>query len=795
MIGNYIRTTYRYLVRHRLFTGINLAGMSIAFCVVYFAWLYVDFERSYDTFNPNRDRILRVSTDVRSAQGVSHETSAAPLADELISRFPEVAAATRVFLDYYIVQKENDPASEVTLAYADSSIFSVMHFPLIAGTPSSVFRTPYSIVVSESAAKKYFGTTDCLGGILTLDGTIPATVTGVMRDIPRNAHFRTDMLLSMSSLIQPGSNWMSNWGRFGFSTYGLLRPGTDPDLFRKKLAAIPGSHPLKDGLPYQLVTEPLATLYLEGSFRGNKAGATTYGKRANIYIFSVVALLVLVIACFNFINLTTALYLNRSREIGVRKVNGASTRSIFFQLLTDAVILAACGFAGALLLCVLLTPVFNSLAGKTVITSVLAAPYRLVFFFVVALIGGILAGIYPALIHSARHPVKMLARKGEKITGGLFLRRILVTAQFTLSVLLIGATIVVYRQLHFLQHEELGFTPSHNLVIDYHYDPRITEHPEAVRAQLAAIPGVGDISYASCIPGRPNKTFATTLEAADGNTMEFQSDAWFVDEVFLDQYGIDVIAGRSFSRDMPGDLRQTMIINEATVRKLGFTSPGDAIGKPFVQRGNTGTIIGVTKDFYYHSAHGEIQPLTIMMAPGFYTFLTISVQSSHPEELISRLRQQWNRLAPGLPMIHFFADETYNAQYLAEERFGKLFGCLAVTAILISCMGLLGLTFFNTIRRRREIGIRKVLGASVRGIAGLLLKEFFILMTLATCIAVPLSFVLMTWWLQEFSHRISSIVWIPVVAGMIAVVTAVMMISFVVVGTARQNPVHALRTE
>src|SRR6185312_8142041 len=396
MLRHYFKTSFRYFSEHKLFSFINLAGLASALCVVYFAILYVSFELSYDKFNVHAKNIYRISTDVETANGTNFETSPAPLAEALQSSFPEIKTAARIFLDYYIVQKDASNFGEETLAYADSSVFSVFSFPLIKGNPATVFDAPYTMVLSETAAKKYFGTNDCLGKTLTLDGKITATVTGVMKDIPQNSHFRTDIFLSMPSLIQPGTNWMENWSRYGFSTYILLNANADKDLLQKKLSAFVNSYPLKDNLHYSLSMEPLTAVYLHSKARVNKAGGTTVGNYKNIYIFSLVALFVLFIACFNFINLTTAFSLKRAKEIGVRKVMGASKKQLTFQFLTDAIALALGAFILSVFLTALLLPAFNHLSGKTISTGIFGQIKYLGLFFLIAVFIGFLSGCYPA---------------------------------------------------------------------------------------------------------------------------------------------------------------------------------------------------------------------------------------------------------------------------------------------------------------------------------------------------------------------------------------------------------------
>ncbi|HEY5390536.1 MAG TPA: FtsX-like permease family protein [Hanamia sp.] len=795
MFKHYLKTTFKYLKEHLIFSSINLVGLATALCVVYFAFLYVHFETSYDTSNTKADRIYRLSTDVETPAGINYETSSALLAGAIENAFPEVKTATRIFLDYYIVQKDENNFGEETLASADSSVFHVFSFHLIRGTVSSVFNAPYTMVLSESAARKYFGTTDCLGKVLTLDGKIPATVTGIMKDIPQNAHFRTDIFLSMSSLVKPGTNWMENWSRFGFSTYLLLNKNTDANQLQTKLTSFVKDHPLNNNLKYSLSLEPLTTLYLHGKARGNKAGATATGNYKNIYIFSIVALFVLFIACFNFINLTTAFSLKRAKEIGVRKVLGASKKQLTFQFLTDALLLSFVAFLLAVLLCALLSPLFNQLTGKPIIGNIFYNVKYLILFLLIALVTGLLSGIYPAFFLSGFLPITNLKGSFIKSSKGSFLRKALVISQFAVSIILIVATIVIYKQLHFMSNENLGFKKEHNLVIDYHYDDRITDHLDAVKAELKSIPGIQFASISSSVPGRPNRKFPTTIEGINNQPQELQVDTYFTDYNFIEQYGLQIIAGRGFSKDMPGDVGTAMIINETEVKRLGFTDPRQAIGRHFLQRGTNGTIIGVVKDFHFHSLHEEIQPLSILMTPGFFTFITLTVSGNDIQTTINNVEKKWSSIAPGLPLIYSFSDETFNAQYLADDRFGKLFICFATLAILISCLGLVGLTSFNTLQRTKEIGIRKVLGASSQSIISLLTKEFVFLIIIAFVIAAPVAWISMNYWLHVFPYRIKINLGYLVIAGVISILIALITVSFQAIKAAIANPVNSLRSE
>ncbi|MDB5280304.1 MAG: FtsX-like permease family protein [Ferruginibacter sp.] len=795
MIKHYFKTTFRYLRAYKLFSAINLVGLAVAFSVVYYAVLFVHFELSYDQFNTNADRILRLSTNVETPAGITHETSAGAVAGAVQSTFPEVENTTRIFLDYYIVQKDQDAYGEETLAYADPSVFSVFSFPLISGNAATVFNNPYAMVLSETAAKKYFGTTDCINKTLTLDGKITATVTGVMKDIPQNSHFRTDIFLSMSSLIKEGTNWMTNWSRFGFSTYVLLKENVSAAGFTAKLAGLAKEHPLKNNLQYSLVAEPLNSLYLHGQARGNKAGATASGNYTNIYVFSIVAIFVLFIACFNFINLTTALSLKRAKEIGVRKVTGATRQQLTYQFLTDALTVSLIAFAIAVILCAALQPFVNNITGKVIATGMAGNIKFAGLFLMLAIVTGLLSGLYPALVLARFKPVSNLKGKFVNNVKGLILRKGLVITQFTISIVLIIATIVVYSQLNFMQNENLGFKKEHNLVIDFHYDERIGEHGESVMAELASIPGIHSASISSSIPGRSNTKYPTTIEGANKEPQELQADAYFVDYNFLKQYGLEVVAGRGFSKDFAEDMRDAMVINESAVKRLGFNNAADAIGKPFSQRGGNGLIIGVIKDFHFHSLHEAIMPLTMQVSPGFFTFLTLGIASENMASTVSALQKKWSAIAPGLPLVYNFADDTFNAQYKADNQFGKLFVCFAVLSVFISCLGLLGLTSFSTVQRTKEIGIRKVLGASVASIIALITKEFILMVFIALIIATPIAAISMKYWLNDFAYHIPVKAQYFLMAGMLAILVALLTLSVQSVKAAIANPVKTLKTE
>ncbi|WPP50210.1 FtsX-like permease family protein [Catalinimonas niigatensis] len=798
MYKNYFKNAYRYLGKHPLATAINLFGLASGICVCFFALLYVRFELSYDRHHAQADRIYRLVTDVNTASGITYESTSAPMAPSIQANFPEVEAFTRIMPDYLMVQKEDRSYfKEENIAYADPSLFRVFTLPLISGDSATALEAPFQMVLSETAALHYFGTTDCLGKILLLDES-PAVVSAVMRDMPYNAHYRIDILVSLSTLLDEWNPSMkSQWKRFGFYSYLLLHQDKQVEALEVKISAHLQEHIAQQESEYKLSLEPLTDLYLHAKARGSRYGSSVSGDISNIYIFSVVAVFVLFIACFNFINLTTVLSLQRAKEIGVRKSLGATRAQLIGQFLFDALHLSFLALGMATVLCVLLIPAFQQLSGK--IIRLHFPEHALEFLWLIAgtLLVGLLSGIYPALFLSRLSPFQGLIGSVKAGRNHGLLRKSLIISQFAISIILISATGIVYQQLHYMQNHALGFDKNHKLVMDFYFDSKVVEHQESVKQQLAEIPGIQQISFSSAVPAKANRKYTTEIENANQQKQEMMSDAYFVDDDFLKQYGIALVAGRAFSADIASDSTEAMLINEAALRSLGYHDPEEVIGKPFVQQGRSGEIIGVVKDFHYHSFREEVRPLTLRVSAGGnpYTYLTLDITSSDLRATIKQVEEVWSASVSEKPFGYFFLDEAFQAQYLAEERFGKLFTCFALLAVLLSCLGLLGLSAFSIKGRVKEIGIRKVLGASVGNILLLLSKDFIKLILIAFFVAIPVANYLLTEWLHAYAYRMALSWWFFVVPGSLVLLLALLTISLQTIKAARQNPVDSLKYE
>jgi len=789
---NYIKIAWRNLLRNKAYSIINLVGLTTGMCVCFFAIRYVRFELSYDNYHEKANRIYRLVTDVKTPSATEYKSTTGAMAAAILESFPEVQLATRIFPDYLIIQKDRNNFGEEKIAYADSSIFSVFTLPLLIGNPATVFDAPNNLVLSESAAKKYFGSNEAIGKTLILNGHDPAIVTGIMKDMPYNSHFRTDIFVSMKTL---GPEWESNWKRFFFYTYLVLPENVDVATLNAKITNLVKKHTDQALSQFALSLEPLKSVYLERKPRGSRGGTSVSGSWSNVYIFSVISLVVFFIACFNFVNLTTAYSMRRIKEIGVRKVLGGERKQLILQFLLDAMLISLISAVCAMVLCSILAPAFNVLTGKSIVINNVQFFLNLLLLLPAAVMTGFFAGIYPAFFLSGMLPVAGL--KGMALSGlrGILLRKGLVVSQFSVSVVLIAATIVVYTQLNFMKNAGPGFKKDHMLVADFQFDGRVAKHAESIKRQFSSLTNGGEISMSSCIPGKSAHTFPTKIENKDSELQEFQADSYFIDHDFLKQYQIEMAAGRPFSLNLASDSTEAMLINESASRALGFQSPEKALGKRFQQLSRAGVIVGVTKDFHFHSFAEKIRPLTLRIAPGFFTYLSVNVPARNLPETVTKLQKKWQEIMPGMPFIYSFADDAYHEQYKAEEQFGKLFVGFTGLAVFLSCLGLVGLSALSITQRTKEIGVRKVLGASTVAVFNLLSRDFLQLIILALVISTPLSWYFSSRWLQTFAYRIDLSLWIFTVSGFIVLFTAFLTISLQTIKAALMNPVKSLKVE
>lgn len=797
MFKNYFRTAFIYFLNQKAFTLINLIGLTIGIIVCFLSMLYIGFELSYDRYNSKADRIFRLVTDVQTPAGIEYKGTSPPMAPAILEMFPEVESVTRIGLDYYMVRAEADQIHgyEEKIAYADSSLFTVFDFNFVSGNKKGALKEPFSVVLSERLARKYFGNEDPLNKILVLDAGTRVTVTGIMENMPENSHFRVDMLMSLSTLLEAWwSREMANsWTRFTFHTYLVLPEGYSPSQLEDKLATIPNLHFNHEQSKYSMSLEPLKDVYLYGKPRSYRSGSISTGNISNLYFIGIVAAFVLFAASFNFANLTTALSIKRAREIGVRKVLGATSNQLRLQFLLDTVSLSFIALITALCIASLLLPFFTQFSGKTMVTTIFdyfkyAGLLTLITAFV-----GFISGLYPAYMLS-RHDVMSTLKGLPVLSSKMSLKKTLVVAQFVISFFLITSTIVVYNQLDFMKNKPLGFTKEHKLAIDFHFDTDISRSLSFIKHELLSLEGIEQFSVSSCVPGRPDHILPTSLENSDGSMQEFQMDSYFIDFNFLDQYDIELMSGRKFSDSFSYDSTESMIINETALKALGYRDPGEIIGKRFFQRGIEGHIVGVVKDFHFTSLQKEIKPLTLRVGP-MYTFITLTISDERIKSTLEKIEQKWQGLASKIPLSYFFLDKEYDALYRSEDQFGKLFLSFAILAIIISSLGLLGLSSFTIERRTKEIGIRKVLGSSTSTIIRMLLKDLLVLIVIAFVISAPIAWYSADKWLSNFPYRISFSWWFFVIASLTVTGLSIVTVGFQTIRAAIENPVKSLRMD
>ena len=798
MLKNYLTTTLRTLWKYKGYSLINILGLAMGIASFLLISLYVYHELSYDRYHKNADRIYRIVENLRTENELLFQsTSSPPMGPTFTREFPEVAGFVRFWNWNVLVQKDEMKFYEENCYLADSSIFNIFSFPLLKGNPQTALTEPNTVVLTATTAKKYFGEQNPLNQSLEINGE-HYKVTGVVEDVPENSHFRFDMLISFITFSSENRRAEEEaWFWNGFHTYLLLAPGENqvenlrakiPDFINKYMPNDDKSGMYYEDLPLQALTN----IYLEvpRSWENGERGS-----KSNIFILSIIALFILVIACFNYVNLATARSSRRMKEVGLRKVLGAERTALIRQFLGESMLVSFVAMLLGLLMAVLLLPLFNNLLETSLGYDLLGKGYIWAGLVGLSLLLGVLAGMYPAFLVSGFHPLLIFKSSPQSVYGKNWLRQILVAGQFVISITLIAGTLLVFDQLDLVQSLNLGFDKEKTLTIRYNGNNVVSEHLETVKNELQQIPGIQAVSASSTVPGGSTNNLFSFIEIADGAMSPTNINTYRVDHDFIPNYGIQLIAGRNFSRDFPADDTTAFIINETAIKNLGFASAEMAIGKKVDQQGKKGTIIGVVQDFNYKSLHYAIEPLIIHMNGNRYNVLSLKIQSGNIQEVVSKIDDEWKVLTSGLPFDYSFLDQDYDKLYKAETQLSKVVTIFSSLAIFVACLGLLGLTAFAVERRFKEIGIRKVLGASVRNVVVLISKEFFILIVIAFFLAIPITYYGISLWLENFTDRITIHPITFVLAGLVTLFIAWLTVSYLSIKAAMSNPVDALRDE
>jgi len=800
MIWNYLKITLRTIKKHKGYAAINMAGLVIGMAVAMLIMLWVASELSYDRFHTHSDHIHRVYVDLVAGTHMTLALSMPELAHFLIEEFPEVKNAARISRPGRTSVKFKDREFyENLVCYGDTALFEVFDFPFLKGNPKSALQAPYTAVITQETAEKYFGNEDPIGQILRIGGVDDYAVNGVVADVPPNSHFRFNIVRSFATLYTERRRDMENWLNIQYYTYLLLSEGSEPKAVEQKLPAIVEKHlgpTLKAmGGTLTLFLQPLEKIHLFSKIGGDIAaqGDITY-----IILFSGIGLFVLLLACINFINLSTARSSTRFREIGIRKTLGSSRKSLIYQFLGESLFYSIISFILAGIVISSTQPWQESLLGRPLSANILHTPWLLPGFACLSLIAGLLAGSYPSFYLSAFQPVYVL--KSGFSGGGTKsrFRNILVVFQFAVSIVLIIGTITVYRQVHYMKTKNLGFNTEHVLVIPGAQSLLRQMNLENVKDEFLKVPGVASATGSALVPTRGVQNF---IFYPEGFTREQPQKLirLDIDAQYIPTMNIEILSGRNFSEDLPTDPSTSVLINETAAHYLGWTDPlGKTltfVSEPGGSEMVTRQVVGVAKDFHFTSLHSRIEPLVIVYNPLRINYISLRIIPDNIPATVSHLKKTWDTLNPERPFDYFFLDTSFDNQYRAEERVGSLSLYFSLLAIFIGCLGLFGLAAYMADRRTKEIGIRKVLGASAPGIVRLLSKEFFWLVVLASILAWPVSYLGLSLWLRNFPYRVN-IHWLVMVsAGFLALATALTTVSFQAIKAAVANPVEALRYE
>ena len=791
------------MLKNKAFSFINILGLSIGIAVCFIIMLFVQDELSYDRFNIKADRTYRIAFQASINGGKILEANVMPpVAAALKNDYPEIEEATRLHVDGIPkITYNNKSFKEGEAVFVDANFFSIFSIRFIKGNQKTALVQPNCIVITEEMAHKYFGNEEALGKTITYNNTGLFKVTGVIEKIPANSHFHFDLFTSMETIHQAKN---TSWMESGYFTYIVLKKGYNYKKLEAKFPAMVEKYmgpQIQQSMGMSLeqfrtrgnqlgfLLQPLTDIHLHSNsnYEFEPGGDMRY-----VYILSAIAIFMLLIACINFINLSTAGASKRAKEVGIRKVMGSARIELVKQFLLESVLITLLSLLVSIVFVKLSLPVFNDLSGKNLKLGFTIS--QTTMFFLIVLLVSLLAGIYPAFFLSSFKPIATLKGKMNAGIKSFGLRSGLVVFQFFISVSLITATVVVYQQMKFIRETKLGYNKDQLIVLPNSW--ALGKNEKVFKEQLLNDPRVVNVTISGYKPAGPSYS-NNALAYPEGNENQLMKTLEYgIDERYIPTLGIEMAAGRNFLPSMATD-SLGMIINETAAKAFGWGS--NAIGQKIIRqnsvRGNniTFTVVGVVKDFHFRSLHEAITPLLMVLNPE--SGLIIKVKTKDMAELLATMKQQWAKFGPEEPFTYDFMDELYNRTYTAEQKTGRILNIFAVLTILVACMGLFGLATYTAEQRSKEIGIRKVLGASVTQVTGMLSKEFIKLVLIACIIAFPLSYWAMYKWLQDFAYRININWWVFVLAGAAALFIALFTISFQAIKASIANPVKSLRTE
>lgn len=803
MIKNYLLTAFRNVTKHKGYSIIIIMGLAIGMAASILIWHFVSYEKSYDNFHENGEKIFRIEAAVYKDGNLTNYYAQVPdaLGPALKKDFPEVLEYTRLYPNEGGVVTYKDVSIKIKNLYCtDNSILTMFSFPLVKGNPAAALAEPHSAVISESLAKKFFGDQDPIGKVIQHDrmGHWTYTIKGVFKDVPNNSHLRFDVLLSLHDLME-NPDFIDDWDEYFFFTYVLLHPDADPKALEAKLPAFFKKYIGKKMEELNIVEhywlQPLPDVYLHSLYPGYRIKHRDY---KIIYFLTIIAIFILIIAWTNYVNLLSAKALERAKEVSVRKVVGSTRIQLIKQFLFESLFFNIAGGILAILLVIILIPTFNLALGLPTDISLLTKPLFWLILIVSLVIGAILAGLYPAFILSSFKPVSLLQGKLKGQGKGMGLRKILVIFQLVISILLIAGTLTVYKQIKFMKNWDLGIDTDHVLLVNapivLSRAKNIGNNIRSFFREVGQYPGVVDMTLGG-VPGR--EYVSTSTIRREGKPLFMVRRCW-VDRGFLDTFQIKLLAGRNFSpREFPTDLTDTAILNEVALKLLGFESPEKTIGQ-FIQNGEHKTlkVIGVIKNYHQKSLRNAIEPVifqyTSHYGPNYYTF---RLKPGNVKETVAFIKNKWKKFLHWDPFDYYFLDDFFNRQYKSELQFGAVSKIFILLAIFIVCIGLFALFTHTTLQRTKEIGIRKVFGADFYSILGLLLKNLPKLLIIAVVAAFPIAYIVFSKWLENYHYRIEIGLWFWVLPILIITPIVLVTVIYQVVKGAMTNPIKSLRYE
>ena len=787
MLKNLIKTAIRHIVKHLGYSILNILGLTLGITSALFLIIYVADEVSYDRYHEKADRIYRVSSTIKEPDDqFTWIVAQIPFGPQVVHDYPEVQSSVRfINMPRALYKYEDKEFNEENFFYVDSTLFDIFTYKVIKGEIKSALLAPKKIILTEKIANKYFGKTDPIGKTLTT-GTDTYEVTGVIQDVPTNSHFRFDAVAARNNLPKQ----LGNWGNFGVYTYLLFPDKFDTKAFEKKMEGMYDAYmktifePLKISIKYKL--EPLTRIHL---YSKNAAEPEPTGSITYVYIFAIVAIFLVLIASMNYMNLATARSTRRAREVGLRKVVGSRRGPLVLQFLSESMVFTLISLLISIVLIIVLLPKFNLLAGKAFNIHVIYSPVVLLSLLAIILIVGILGGSYPAFFLSRFSPVTVL--KGEVTQGsaGSLFRKILVVIQFTVSVIMIICTLVVFRQLNYLKTSDQGFDQKN--VVGLQLNGLMVRKYPVLKQSLLENQNVKYVTSTNTAVGEGSGKVIFNVETDQGMSQKGVNFA-VVDHDFIETLGIKMLKGREFQQDMPSDTLTGVVVNEAFAKRMNWSEPvGKKVElKPFID----GRVIGVMKDYHQTGMYNSIESLMLLYRP-LNNVIYIKLSGSDTKQTLSFIEKKWKEIFPDQPFVYAYLSERFNRQFEADDKRGLVFTMFTVLAILIACLGLFGLASYMVEQRTKEIGIRKVFGANENTILGLISKDFLILVAIGIVIAVPVAYYFMNRWLENYVYRTKIGVPLLLTAALLTILITFLTISYKSYQASIMNPARALKAE